>query len=131
MRTTELRRVLCASLSLAAVAMASPAVAQDLDPAEAAENEASEGNTILVTGLRRTDELQDTPASITAFTAETIEDAGITRPADFVNLTPNVTLVETQNAHYGSLIRKRYGEPFFTHETMEVDDVLKLGVRSI
>jgi bacillithiol biosynthesis deacetylase BshB1 len=41
------------------------------------------------------------------------------------------SLVETQNAHYGSLIRKRYGEPFFTHETMEVDDVLKLGVRSI
>jgi len=40
-------------------------------------------------------------------------------------------LVETQNAHYGSLIRKRYGEPFFTHETMEVDDVVTLGVRSI
>jgi iron complex outermembrane recepter protein len=98
MTTTELRRVLCASLSLAAMAAASPALAQDLDPAEAAENEASEGNTILVTGLRRTDELQDTPAAITAFTAETIEDAGIVRPADFVNLTPNVTLVETQNA---------------------------------
>jgi bacillithiol biosynthesis deacetylase BshB1 len=41
------------------------------------------------------------------------------------------SLVETQNAHYGSLIRKRYGEPFFTHETMEIDDVVKLGVRSI
>jgi bacillithiol biosynthesis deacetylase BshB1 len=41
------------------------------------------------------------------------------------------TLVETQNAHYGSLIRKRYGEPFFTHETIEVEDVVKLGVRSI
>jgi N-acetylglucosamine malate deacetylase 1 len=41
------------------------------------------------------------------------------------------SLVETQNAHYGSLIRQRYGEPFFTHETIEVDDVVKLGVRSI
>ena len=41
------------------------------------------------------------------------------------------SLVETQNAHYGSFIRKRYGEPFFTHETMEVEDVIKLGVRSI
>jgi N-acetylglucosamine malate deacetylase 1 len=41
------------------------------------------------------------------------------------------SLIETQNAHYGSLIRKRYGEPFFTHETMEVDDIVKLGVRSI
>src|SRR5688500_14499604 len=28
------------------------------------------------------------------------------------------SLVETQNAHYGSLIRCRYGEPFYTAETM-------------
>ena len=41
------------------------------------------------------------------------------------------SLVETQNAHYGALIRTRYGEPFFTHETMEVEDVVKLGVQSV
>jgi bacillithiol biosynthesis deacetylase BshB1 len=41
------------------------------------------------------------------------------------------SLVETQNAHYGSLIRTRYGEPFYTHETVEIDDVVKLGVQSI
>jgi bacillithiol biosynthesis deacetylase BshB1 len=41
------------------------------------------------------------------------------------------SLVETQNAHYGSLIRKRYGEPFFTQETLEVEDVVKLGVQSL
>lgn len=41
------------------------------------------------------------------------------------------SLVETQNAHYGSLIRARYGEPFFTHETMAVEDVVELGVRSM
>jgi N-acetylglucosamine malate deacetylase 1 len=41
------------------------------------------------------------------------------------------SLVETQNAHYGSLIRTHYGEPFFTHETMQVDDVVKLGVQSM
>ena len=40
-------------------------------------------------------------------------------------------LVETQNAHYGSLIRGRFGEPFFTHETMAVDDVVALGVQSM
>jgi bacillithiol biosynthesis deacetylase BshB1 len=39
--------------------------------------------------------------------------------------------VETQNAHYGSLIRAPYGEPFFTHETVLVDDVVKLGVQSM
>jgi iron complex outermembrane receptor protein len=77
---------------------AQPAVAQDLDREESAANDQAEGNTILVTGLRRTDALQDTPAAITAFSAQAIEDARIVRPADFVNLTPNVTLVETQNA---------------------------------
>jgi hypothetical protein len=34
-------------------------------------------------------------------------------------------------ATYGSLIRTRYGEPFFTHETMAVDDVTALSVRSM
>jgi bacillithiol biosynthesis deacetylase BshB1 len=41
------------------------------------------------------------------------------------------SLVETQNAHYGSLIRTRYGEPFFTDETMAVTDVVALGVQSM
>jgi N-acetylglucosamine malate deacetylase 1 len=41
------------------------------------------------------------------------------------------SLVETQNAHYGSLIRTRYGEPFFTDETMAVTDVVTLGVQSM
>jgi bacillithiol biosynthesis deacetylase BshB1 len=41
------------------------------------------------------------------------------------------SLVATQNAHYGSLIRKRYGEPFFTQETLEIEDVVQLGVQSL
>lgn len=41
------------------------------------------------------------------------------------------SLVETQNAHYGSLIRARYGEPFYTHETVEIDDVVALRVQSM
>jgi bacillithiol biosynthesis deacetylase BshB1 len=39
--------------------------------------------------------------------------------------------VETQNAHYGSLIRARYGEPFFTYETVLVEDVVGMGVQSM
>jgi bacillithiol biosynthesis deacetylase BshB1 len=41
------------------------------------------------------------------------------------------SLIATQNAHYGSLIRAPYGEPFFTHETMEVEDVVQLRVQSL
>ncbi len=34
-------------------------------------------------------------------------------------------------AHYGSLIRRPYGEPYWMRETMRVDDVVTLGVDSI
>lgn len=34
-------------------------------------------------------------------------------------------------AHYGSLIRRPYGEPYWTRETMRVDDVVGLAVNSI
>lgn len=40
-------------------------------------------------------------------------------------------LIETQSRHYGSLIRRAHGEPFFTHETVMVDDVVALEVQSM
>lgn len=43
---------------------------------------------------------------------------------------PFYELVETQGRHYGSLIRRPFGEPFVTDETIEVDDVVSLGVAS-
>ena len=40
-------------------------------------------------------------------------------------------LIRVQSAHYGSLIRRPYGEPFFTYETVAVDDVMGLGGQSM
>jgi len=40
-------------------------------------------------------------------------------------------LVRIQSAHYGSLIRTANGEPYITPETMEVEDVVTLGVASL
>lgn len=40
-------------------------------------------------------------------------------------------LIASQNSHYGSLIRARYGEPFWMPETMVVEDIVKLGVHSL
>ncbi len=37
-------------------------------------------------------------------------------------------LIRVQNAHYGSLIRCKYGEPFYTLETVRIDDVVAMGV---
>lgn len=39
-------------------------------------------------------------------------------------------IVRHKAAHYGSLIRARYGEPFHTFETMRIDDVMTLEVSS-
>ncbi|HET7584074.1 MAG TPA: bacillithiol biosynthesis deacetylase BshB1 [Gemmatimonadaceae bacterium] len=54
---------------------------------------------------------------------------GVTQAGEvFPNGEPLEELILHQAAHYGSLIRTRYGEPFWTRETMRVDDVLALDV---
>jgi iron complex outermembrane receptor protein len=52
---------------------------------------------IVVSARKRDEALQDVPVAISAFSAEEIESAGITRPQDFVSLTPNMQMVQTQN----------------------------------
>jgi bacillithiol biosynthesis deacetylase BshB1 len=55
---------------------------------------------------------------------DTVTQAGEVYP----NGDPLHEIVRHQAAHYGSLIRTRYGEPFFTTETMRVDDITTLEV---
>ena len=49
---------------------------------------------IIVTARQRAESLQDVPASITAFTSEQLERAGVQRAEDFISLTPGVTIVD-------------------------------------
>jgi bacillithiol biosynthesis deacetylase BshB1 len=44
------------------------------------------------------------------------------------NGEPLYDIIRHHAAHYGSLIRTRYGEPFYTTETMRVDDIAALEV---
>ena len=85
--------------ALAAATLAAPAAAQSADDA-AAQADTADTTTgeIVVSALRRDQRLQDAPLAITAFDSQAIRDAGIERPSDFIGLTSNVTLVETQNA---------------------------------
>ncbi len=53
---------------------------------------------IVVTARKRAETLEESPVSVRAFTEAEIVSAGIHTPHDFVGLTPNVTLVQTQNA---------------------------------
>ncbi|HET7457245.1 MAG TPA: bacillithiol biosynthesis deacetylase BshB1 [Gemmatimonadaceae bacterium] len=55
--------------------------------------------------------------------------AGATQAGEvYPNGEPLLDVVRHQAAHYGTLIRTRYGEPFFTYETMRVDDIAALEV---
>jgi bacillithiol biosynthesis deacetylase BshB1 len=54
---------------------------------------------------------------------------GVTQAGEvYPNGEPLEDIVRHQAAHYGSLIRTRYGEPFWTTETMRVDDITQLEV---
>jgi bacillithiol biosynthesis deacetylase BshB1 len=54
---------------------------------------------------------------------------GVTQAGEvYPNGEPLLDIVRHHGAHYGSLIRTRYGEPFHTTETMRVDDVAALEV---
>ena len=46
----------------------------------------------------------------------------------YPNGEPLYDAVRHYSAYYGAMIRARYGEPFFTTETMRVDDVVALEV---
>ena len=57
--------------------------------------------------------------------------AGLTQAGEvFPTGEPLADVIRHQSAHYGSLIRCAYGEPYFTQETMRVDDVMALQVES-
>jgi iron complex outermembrane receptor protein len=53
---------------------------------------------VVVTARKRDEAFRDVPVTINVFTEKMIEQAGIARPADYIAMVPNMTLVETQNA---------------------------------
>ena len=52
---------------------------------------------VVVTARKRSENLQDVPIAISAIDEKTMERAGIERPADYISLIPNVTIVDTAN----------------------------------
>src|SRR5581483_1540321 len=52
---------------------------------------------IVVTARKRDESYQDVPITVSVFTEQEIQAAGIESPRDFIAMVPNMTLVETQN----------------------------------
>jgi iron complex outermembrane receptor protein len=59
-----------------------------------ADNQALE-EVVITTARQREEALQDVPATVTAITSDTLEQAAVERAGDFVRLTPGVSLVQT------------------------------------
>lgn len=86
---------------------------------------------IVVTARQRAESLQDVPLSETAYTARQIEDAKIDKAGDFIGMTPNVTLAESQSAGVSfmtirGVTQVRNGEP---PVATVVDGVLQINSR--
>jgi iron complex outermembrane receptor protein len=75
-----------------AAAMATPAFAQSTPQAQA--EAAPEGGIaeIVVTAQKRSENVQDVPISISAFTASALQERAVTSVASLSNIAPNVTL---------------------------------------
>ncbi len=86
----NLKTLLAASVAFGAIVPLNPALAQQAGEAGASE---AEDNTIIVTARRQDERLQDVPASVSVLTADAIEKTGSVNTADFVGLTPGVTIV--------------------------------------
>lgn len=60
--------------------------------------QAQELEEILVTARRANESLQEAPIAVDVFTEKKIEDAGVSRPEDFLSLVSNVSFIDTAEA---------------------------------
>jgi outer membrane receptor protein involved in Fe transport len=79
-----------ASLGALAVAIASPAAAQDATAPAAEERQGGVG-TIVVTAQRRSEDLQDVPISVSAIGEEQLDELNIDTFEDYLDQIPSVT----------------------------------------
>ncbi len=77
--------------ALAAMLAWTPVMAQAVSTNAAQANNADD---IIVTATKRNENLVKVPISVSVFTEAAIAERGISRPADFLSSTPNVTFVE-------------------------------------
>ncbi|WP_439534204.1 TonB-dependent receptor [Polymorphobacter sp.] len=91
LRTSALAALLVSSFAHAAEAEQAQTAAVDSAPA------ARDADEIIVTGLKRDQRLIEVPVAVSVFGAEQIQQAGIQRPSDFLQLTPNVSFNQSIN----------------------------------
>jgi iron complex outermembrane receptor protein len=89
--TKVLKIALKATVASAAFAIAFPAFAQEAADTE----EAAENGEIVVTATRKSEALSKVPLSVSAFSAETLEERGIRDFGEVIRQTPGITFEST------------------------------------
>src|SRR6188768_1466989 len=89
----EVKKLGVIGAAVAAALASAPAPAQDATPSSSEEIDE-----IVVTARKRDETFREVPVTMTVFTGAQIRSAGIQMPRDFIQMVPNMTLVETQNA---------------------------------
>lgn len=97
--------VSAALVSLALMPATSPA--QQAQQAQPAEDTVEE---VVVTSRLRSERLLEVPVSVSVYTEQTIRDAGIQKPADFIGMTPNVSIAETQDVGTVAVVVRGVGQ---------------------
>src|SRR5918995_2398327 len=90
------KRTGCMALASALLALAAQDAAAQAAQTQGGQTAASLEE-VIVSARKRDESVLDVPVAINVFTAADIEAAGIERPQDFIDLTPNMSLVQTQN----------------------------------
>ncbi|WP_157218462.1 TonB-dependent receptor [Flavisphingomonas formosensis] len=96
MKQKILRRVLSGTSGLIFALYAPSALAQAADGAQ--PGDAPAAGEIIVTARGRTEALLTSPVAITAFSSKALDDARIKNVSDFIGLTPNISIVQSQSA---------------------------------
>jgi len=81
-----------AAAGLAAADTASPTAALAATPASAADSDSAGLQEVVVTARRRAEDLQSVPLTVTAVTAETIQNQDITNIQDLGSFVPNIKI---------------------------------------
>lgn len=93
------------SASLLAIALATPAFGQTTDPQS--ERRSEQDDEIIVTATLRSENLQDVPIAVTAYSTETLEKSGVKDLRDLGSVSPSFSVNNSSSESGGTTIRIR------------------------
>ena len=102
------------SSCVAALGFATPAVAQEAQPANTAGDRAASSNAIVVTATRREQTLQEVPVAVSVVSGELLDNSGVSGVDQISQAVPSVTFTQGNNENNSSLNIRGIGTNVFS-----------------